>query len=28
GNQSVFAKNHLDTRLGCIQEELIVSSTN
>ncbi|MED3087432.1 AAA family ATPase [Bacillus toyonensis] len=28
GNQSVFAKNHLDTRLGCIQEELIVPSTN
>ncbi|MED3353405.1 DNA-binding protein, partial [Bacillus thuringiensis] len=28
GNQSVFAKNHLDARLGCIQEELIVSSTN
>lgn len=28
GNQSVFAKNHLDTRLGCIQEELIAPSTN
>ncbi|MGG0258447.1 AAA family ATPase [Bacillus mycoides] len=28
GNQSVFAKNHLDVRKGCIQEELIVSSTN
>lgn len=28
GNQSVFAKNHLDKRKGCIQEELIVSSTN
>ncbi|ANS50188.1 DNA-binding protein [Bacillus thuringiensis] len=28
GNQSVFAKNHLDTRLGCIQEELIVPSIN
>ncbi|PEP96679.1 AAA family ATPase, partial [Bacillus toyonensis] len=28
GDQSIFAKNHLDTRLGCIQEELIVSSTN
>ncbi|PEJ78805.1 AAA family ATPase [Bacillus wiedmannii] len=28
GNESIFAKNHLDTRLGCIQEELIVSSTN
>ncbi|MEH7150551.1 DNA-binding protein [Bacillus thuringiensis] len=28
GNQSIFAKNHLDTRLGCLQEELIMSSTN
>lgn len=28
GNQSVFAKNHLDTRLGCIQEELIAPSKN
>ncbi|MGS0465281.1 AAA family ATPase [Bacillus pacificus] len=27
GNQSIFAKNHLDTRLGCIQEELIAPST-
>ncbi|MDQ0268916.1 AAA family ATPase [Cytobacillus purgationiresistens] len=27
GNQSIFAKNHLDQRIGCIQEELIVSST-
>ncbi|UBR30208.1 AAA family ATPase [Bacillus sp. SD-4] len=26
GNQSVFAKNHLDTRLGCIQEELILTN--
>jgi phage nucleotide-binding protein len=28
GNQSVFAKNHLDQRKGCVQEELIVSYTN
>ncbi|PFQ42804.1 DNA-binding protein [Bacillus cereus] len=28
GNQSVFAKNHLDKRKGCIQEELIAPSTN
>jgi phage nucleotide-binding protein len=28
GNQSIFAKNHLDQRKGCVQEELIVSSTN
>ncbi|OUB08790.1 DNA-binding protein [Bacillus thuringiensis serovar yunnanensis] len=28
GNQSVFAKNHLDQRKGCVQEELLVSSTN
>lgn len=28
GDQSVYAKNHLDQRKGCIQEELIVSSTN
>lgn len=24
GNQSIFAKNHLDDRKGCLQEELIV----
>ncbi|MDO8159153.1 AAA family ATPase [Bacillus toyonensis] len=24
GNQSIFAKNHLDTRLGCVQGELIL----
>ncbi|MDX1806565.1 MAG: AAA family ATPase [Paenisporosarcina sp.] len=23
GNQSIFAKNHLDDRMGCVQEELI-----
>jgi phage nucleotide-binding protein len=28
GDQSVFAKNHLDQRKGCLQEELLVSSTN
>ncbi|MGX5634605.1 AAA family ATPase [Bacillus thuringiensis] len=28
GNQSVFAKNHLDTRLRCIQKELLVPSIN
>ncbi|PGA94650.1 AAA family ATPase [Bacillus toyonensis] len=28
GNQSVFAKNHLDQRKGCVQQELLVSSTN
>ncbi|MBJ8025146.1 AAA family ATPase [Bacillus cereus] len=28
GNQSVFAKNHLNARKGCIQEELIAPSTN
>lgn len=28
GNQSIFAKNHLDDRKGCIQEELIKPSTN
>lgn len=26
GNQSIFAKNHLDTRKGCKQEDLIVKS--
>lgn len=24
GNQSIFAKNHLDTRKGCLQEDLII----
>lgn len=28
GNQSIFAKNHLDDRKGCLQEELIVHHTN
>lgn len=28
GDQSVFSKNHLDARKGCVQEELIVPSTN
>ncbi|EEM39694.1 Cry [Bacillus thuringiensis serovar sotto str. T04001] len=28
GNQSIFAKNHLDQRKGCVQQELLVSSTN
>lgn len=28
GNQSIFAKNHLDQRKGCVQEELLVPSTN
>lgn len=29
GNQSIFAKNHLDTRKGCLQEDLILApSTN
>lgn len=28
GNQSIFAKNHLDDRIGCVQEELLVPSTN
>jgi phage nucleotide-binding protein len=28
GNQSVFAKNHLDDRKGCLQNELLVTSTN
>lgn len=28
GNQSIFAKNHLDNRIGCIQDELLVSYTN
>lgn len=28
GNQSIFAKNHLDDRKGCVQEELLVSTTN
>ena len=23
GNQSIFAKNHLDDRKGCLQEELL-----
>lgn len=27
GNQSIFAKNHLDARKGCKQEDLILSST-
>ncbi|ARK26143.1 DNA-binding protein [Sporosarcina sp. P37] len=27
GTQSMFAKNHLDTRKGCKQEDLILSST-
>ncbi|WP_340373262.1 AAA family ATPase [Peribacillus sp. FSL E2-0218] len=28
GNQSIFAKNHLDDRKGCVQEELLMSSIN
>ncbi|MGG0360366.1 AAA family ATPase [Bacillus tropicus] len=28
GDQSVFSKNHLDQRKGCLQEELIAPSTN
>ncbi|MBJ8112364.1 AAA family ATPase [Bacillus cereus group sp. N6] len=28
GNQSVFAKNHLDTRLGCVQSELLHSNVS
>ncbi|MFE7821775.1 AAA family ATPase [Priestia megaterium] len=28
GNQSIFAKNHLDNRSGCVQDELLVSSKN
>ncbi|WP_437829005.1 AAA family ATPase [Niallia taxi] len=28
GNQSVFAKNHLDDRRGCLQNELLMQSTN
>lgn len=27
GNQSVYAKNHLDARKGCLQEELIIHNT-
>lgn len=27
GNQSIFAKNHLDKRKGCLQENLILPST-
>lgn len=27
GNQSMYAKNHLDSRTGCLQEELIMPST-
>lgn len=27
GNQSIFAKNHLDDRKGCVQEELLLPST-
>lgn len=26
GNQSIFAKNHLDARKGCLQEELILKN--
>lgn len=26
GNQSIFAKNHLDARTGCLQEELILKN--
>ncbi|KML27790.1 AAA family ATPase [Priestia aryabhattai] len=28
GNQSIFAKNHLDNRSGCVQDELLVLSKN
>ena len=28
GDQSIFAKNHLDQRKGCVQEELLAPSTN
>ncbi|MGR6911781.1 AAA family ATPase [Bacillus sp. BSL6] len=28
GDQSTYAKNHLDQRKGCVQGELIVTSTN
>jgi len=27
GNQTIFAKNHLDTRKGCLQKDLILPST-
>lgn len=27
GNQTIFAKNHLDARKGCLQKDLILSST-
>lgn len=28
GNQSIYAKNHLDDRVGCLQNELILSNEN
>ena len=28
GNQSMYAKNHLDERVGCLQHELILPSTD
>ncbi len=28
GNQSIFAKNHLDDRKGCLQDELIIGEKN
>lgn len=28
GDQSIFAKNHLDQRKGCVQEELLAPTTN